>query len=140
MLHLVRARISDHTISSVLSTNHTDRSSLSQTRTHTHTYTNTHIDKAVQTSSAEIVIHCHYYPFQMDPSDPDFKYLGVDRKALLKEQGNIDVKNVIWVEDEKEGYVLADIVETTGDTITVKLKDASVSLLFSTLSYGVVRC
>lgn len=76
----------------------------------------------------------------MDPSDPDFKYLGVDRKALLKEQGNIDVKNVIWVEDEKEGYVLADIVETTGDTITVKLKDASVSLLFSTLSYGVVRC
>lgn len=86
------------------------------------------------------MIHCHYYPFQMDPSDPDFKYLGVDRKALLKEQGNIDVKNVIWVEDEKEGYVLADIVETTGDTITVKLKDASVSLLFSTLSYGVVRC
>lgn len=76
----------------------------------------------------------------MDPSDPDFKYLGVDRKALLKEQGNIDVKNVIWVEDEKEGYVLADIVETTGDTITVKLKDASVSLLLSTRSYCVIRC
>ncbi|XP_018646976.1 myosin heavy chain, putative [Schistosoma mansoni] len=47
----------------------------------------------------------------MDPSDPDFKYLGVDRKALLKELANFDSKNVIWVEDEKEGYVLADIKE-----------------------------
>ncbi|VDP27395.1 unnamed protein product [Schistosoma mattheei] len=61
----------------------------------------------------------------MDPSDPDFKYLGVDRKALLKELANFDSKNVIWVEDEKEGYVLADIKDTTGDTITVALKDGS---------------
>ncbi|VDP89806.1 unnamed protein product, partial [Echinostoma caproni] len=61
----------------------------------------------------------------MDPSDPDFKYLGVDRKQLLKEQASFDSKNVIWVEDEKEGYVLADVVETSGDTITVKLKDAT---------------
>ncbi|KAH9580598.1 Myosin heavy chain, variant 2, partial [Schistosoma haematobium] len=61
----------------------------------------------------------------MDPSDPDFKYLGVDRKALLKELANFDSKNVIWVEDEKEGYILADIKDTTGDTITVALKDGS---------------
>ncbi|VDP07148.1 unnamed protein product [Schistosoma margrebowiei] len=64
----------------------------------------------------------------MDPSDPDFKYLGVDRKALLKELANFDSKNVIWVEDEKEGYILADIKDTTGDTITVALKDGSVSI------------
>ncbi|VDP96736.1 unnamed protein product [Echinostoma caproni] len=65
----------------------------------------------------------------MDPSDPDFKYLGVDRKQLLKEQASFDAKNVIWVEDEKEGYVMADIVETSGDTITVKMKDGTVSQL-----------
>ncbi|KAF8560908.1 hypothetical protein P879_09778, partial [Paragonimus westermani] len=61
----------------------------------------------------------------MDPSDPDFKYLGVDRKALLKEQSAFDAKNVTWVEDEKEGYVLADVVETTGDVIVVRLKDGA---------------
>ncbi|XP_018646977.1 myosin heavy chain [Schistosoma mansoni] len=45
----------------------------------------------------------------MDPSDPDFKYLGVDRKALLKELANFDSKNVIWVEDEKEGYTYSGL-------------------------------
>ncbi|VDD74731.1 unnamed protein product [Mesocestoides corti] len=63
----------------------------------------------------------------MDPSDPDFEYLGVDRKALLKEAeaGSFDSKSVAWVEDEKEGYVMADIVETSGDTVTVRLKDGT---------------
>lgn len=63
----------------------------------------------------------------MDPSDPDFEFLGVDRKALLKEaeQGSFDSKSVAWVEDEKEGYVMADIVETSGDIVTVKLKDGN---------------
>ena len=67
----------------------------------------------------------------MDPSDPDFEYLGVDRKALLKESdsGSFDSKSVAWVEDEKEGYVMADIVETSGDTVTVKLKDGTVSCI-----------
>ncbi|KAL5969171.1 Myosin heavy chain striated muscle [Taenia solium] len=63
----------------------------------------------------------------MDPSDPDFEYLGVDRKALMKEAeaGSFDSKSVAWVEDEKEGYVMADIVETSGDTVTVRLKDGN---------------
>lgn len=63
----------------------------------------------------------------MDPSDEDFKYLGVDRKALIKEleAGGFDSKKVTWVEDEKEGYVLADVIETSGDTVTVKLKDGN---------------
>ncbi|KAF8562538.1 hypothetical protein P879_11121 [Paragonimus westermani] len=66
----------------------------------------------------------------MDPSDPDFKYLGVDRKALMKEQSTFDAKNVLWVEDEKEGYVLADIVQTTGDTIVVRMKDGTYERLW----------
>ncbi|PWS21675.1 hypothetical protein DKP78_22355, partial [Enterococcus faecium] len=49
----------------------------------------------------------------------------MDRKAILAEQDNFDAKNVIWVEDEKDGYVLADVVDSGGDTITVKLKDGS---------------
>ncbi len=67
----------------------------------------------------------------MDPTDPVFPFLGVDRRALLKEAeaGNFDSKTVTWVEDEKEGYVLADITETSGDSVTVKLKDGNVRLL-----------
>ncbi|VEL10171.1 unnamed protein product [Protopolystoma xenopodis] len=63
----------------------------------------------------------------MDPNDPDFLYLGVDRKKLLKEAeaGGLDSKNLCWVEDEKEGYVLADVVETSGDTVVVKKKDGN---------------
>lgn len=71
----------------------------------------------------------------MDPSDPDFRYLGVDKKALMKEMATFDSKAVIWIEDEKEGYVLADITDTTADTIVVKLKDGSVSLIFLTYIY-----
>ncbi|VDK34666.1 unnamed protein product, partial [Dibothriocephalus latus] len=63
----------------------------------------------------------------MDPSDPDFVYLGVDRKALLKEfeAGSFDSKKVAWVEDEKEGFVMADVEETSGDNVTVRLKDGT---------------
>lgn len=63
----------------------------------------------------------------MDPSDQDFRYPGVDKKALLKEYSTFDSKGVIWVDDEKEGFIMADIAETTGDTIVVKLKDGGVS-------------
>uniref|UniRef100_A0A1I8HF45 Paramyosin n=1 Tax=Macrostomum lignano TaxID=282301 RepID=A0A1I8HF45_9PLAT len=50
------------------------------------------------------------------PKDPDFKYLGVDRKALLKEIGNatFDSKKVCWCPDEKEGYVKADVISREG--------------------------
>uniref|UniRef100_A0A1I8G720 Paramyosin n=1 Tax=Macrostomum lignano TaxID=282301 RepID=A0A1I8G720_9PLAT len=52
----------------------------------------------------------------LDPKDPDFKYLGVDRKALLKEIGNatFDSKKVCWCPDEKEGYVKADVISREG--------------------------
>ncbi|PAA89248.1 hypothetical protein BOX15_Mlig007848g1 [Macrostomum lignano] len=58
----------------------------------------------------------------LDPKDPDFKYLGVDRKALLKEIGNatFDSKKVCWCPDEKEGYVKADVISREGGKVTVK--------------------
>uniref|UniRef100_A0A1I8G2C5 Myosin motor domain-containing protein n=1 Tax=Macrostomum lignano TaxID=282301 RepID=A0A1I8G2C5_9PLAT len=58
----------------------------------------------------------------LDPKDPDFKYLGVDRKALLKELGNVtfDSKKVCWVPDEKEGYVKGDVISREGGKVTVK--------------------
>ena len=56
-----------------------------------------------------------------DPSDPDFQYLAVDRKKLLKEQTQpFDGKKMCWVPDEKEGFVGAEIQSSKGDEITVK--------------------
>ncbi|KAL4239976.1 hypothetical protein ACF0H5_000772 [Mactra antiquata] len=53
--------------------------------------------------------------------DPDFQYLAVDHKKLIKESGAFDGKKACWVPDEKEGFVRADIVSSKGDEITVKV-------------------
>ncbi|KAK3591327.1 hypothetical protein CHS0354_028436 [Potamilus streckersoni] len=55
-----------------------------------------------------------------DPSDPDFQYLAVDRKALLKDPPAYEGKKCCWIPDKKEGFVLAEIVSTKGEEITVK--------------------
>lgn len=56
-----------------------------------------------------------------DPQDPDFQYLAVDRKKMLKEQTQpFDGKKMCWVPDEKEGFVGAEIQSSKGDEITVK--------------------
>lgn len=56
-----------------------------------------------------------------DPTDPDFQYLAVDRKKMLKEQTQpFDGKKMCWVPDEKEGFVGAEIQSSKGDEITVK--------------------
>ncbi|CAL8090710.1 unnamed protein product [Calicophoron daubneyi] len=55
--------------------------------------------------------------------DPGYRYLAMDKNAIQKELGDYDPKNVIWIEDEKDGYVMGDIAETTGDTYVVKTKD-----------------
>ncbi|KAH3748163.1 myosin heavy chain, striated muscle-like [Dreissena polymorpha] len=55
-------------------------------------------------------------------ADPDFQYLYVDRKKLLKEQtGTFDGKKACWVPDEKDGYAQGEIVSSKGEEITVKL-------------------
>lgn len=56
-----------------------------------------------------------------DPQDPDFQYLAVDRKKMLKEQTQpFDGKKMCWVPDEKDGFVGAEIQSSKGDEITVK--------------------
>jgi len=58
----------------------------------------------------------------MDPNDPDFVYLIVDRKKLMKEQTQtFDGKKACWVPDAKEGFLAAQIESTKGEEITVKI-------------------
>ncbi|XP_013068443.2 myosin heavy chain, striated muscle-like isoform X4 [Biomphalaria glabrata] len=58
----------------------------------------------------------------LDVSDPDFQYLAVDRKKLMKEQNqNFDGKKSCWVPDAKEGFLAAEIQSTKGEEITVKI-------------------
>lgn len=57
----------------------------------------------------------------ISPDDPDYQYLCVDRKALMKEQTvTFDGKKNCWVPDEKLGFVAAEIQSSKGDEITVK--------------------
>ncbi|XP_045214005.2 myosin heavy chain, striated muscle-like isoform X1 [Mercenaria mercenaria] len=53
--------------------------------------------------------------------DEDFKYLAIDRKALLKEQLPYDGKKACWITDEQDGFTRAEIVSSKGDEITVKV-------------------
>ena len=55
----------------------------------------------------------------MNPQDPDFRYLGVDRKKLIAEAKPFDGKKACWIPDEKEGYVKGEIMSTTGDDVKV---------------------
>jgi len=58
--------------------------------------------------------------------DPDFVYLIVDRKKLLKEQTQaFDGKKACWVPDHKEGFLAAEIQSTKGEQITVKINKTS---------------
>lgn len=60
--------------------------------------------------------------------DPDFPYLCVDRKQLQKEQTQtFDSKKNVWVTDEKEGFVKAEIQSTKGDDVTVLTEKMAVS-------------
>jgi len=43
-------------------------------------------------------------------SDPDFKYLWVDRKKVMQEMANFDGKKACWVPDEQEGFTRGEIV------------------------------
>ena len=71
----------------------------------------------------------------MDPSDPDFLYLGVDRKALLKEFGDsFDSKKNFWAPDEKDGYIAVTVEETTGDKVTVKTEKGEVNIFHESIS------
>lgn len=65
-----------------------------------------------------------------DPNSPPLKdYLAIDRKALIKEQGTtpFDGKKACFIPDEKDGFVVADIVSSKGDEITVQVLGGGVS-------------
>ena len=56
-------------------------------------------------------------------ADPDFQYLAVDRKKLMKEQTqSFDGKKACWVPDAKEGFARAEIQSTKGEEVTVKIE------------------
>ena len=58
--------------------------------------------------------------------DPDFQYLAVDRKKLMKEQTQaFDGKKACWVPDEKEGFARAEIQSSKGEEVTVKLLESN---------------
>ncbi|CAL1527462.1 unnamed protein product [Lymnaea stagnalis] len=57
----------------------------------------------------------------LDVNDPDFEFLVVDRKKLLKEQAAFDGKKACWVPDHKDGFLQAEIQSTKGEEITVKI-------------------
>ncbi|WAR11021.1 MYS-like protein [Mya arenaria] len=54
-------------------------------------------------------------------NDVDFKYLWVNRKALLKTMEGFDGKKACWVPDPEEGFSRGEIVSSKGDDITVKI-------------------
>ena len=65
--------------------------------------------------------------------DPDFQYLVVDRKKLLKEQTQVfDGKKACWIPDPKDGFLQAEIESSDGGKVTVKiLKNSEVGFLFT---------
>ena len=67
------------------------------------------------------------------PDDPDFKYLGVDRKALLKEMGeagaNFDSKKNVWIPDTQEGFVKAIVESTEDDKVNVQTEKGEKKVL-----------
>ncbi|XP_053388294.1 myosin heavy chain, striated muscle-like isoform X5 [Mercenaria mercenaria] len=54
--------------------------------------------------------------------DPEFQYLAVDHKKVMKEAKPFDGKKACWVPDEKEGFSRAEIQSTKGEEVTVKLE------------------
>jgi hypothetical protein len=56
----------------------------------------------------------------ISPDDPDYQYLCVDRKKLMKEQTiTFDGKKNCWVPHNKDGFTAAEKQSSKGDEITV---------------------
>ncbi len=53
-------------------------------------------------------------------SDPDFKFLAVDKTKVMSEAPPYDAKKDCWIPDVKDGYIRAEIVSTKGDDVVVK--------------------
>lgn len=67
----------------------------------------------------------------LDPTDPDFMYLAVDRKKMMKEQTTtFDGKKACWVPDHKEGFLQAEIQSSKGEEITVRINKSGETKTF----------
>merc|ERR1719228_1471960 len=54
--------------------------------------------------------------------DPDFQYLVIDRKKMMKEQTTVfDGKKACWIADIMDGFLQAEIQSTDGANTTVKV-------------------
>lgn len=67
-----------------------------------------------------------------DPDPSEFLFVSLEQKR--KDQTKpYDGKKMVWVPDDKEGFVLGNIVSTKGDMCTVDVKGDEVSGNFSQL-------
>ena len=72
--------------------------------------------------------------------DPDFLYLGVDKKKVLQEAPAYDGKKNCWVTDVKHGYLAAEIESTKGDVVTVMTEKREVRHVHAGVCVDVHRC
>ncbi|KAL1453065.1 hypothetical protein WDU94_007240 [Cyamophila willieti] len=60
---------------------------------------------------------------ELDPNDPDLKYLSVDRNAFSDPatQAEWTQKRLVWVPHENQGFVAAGIKGERGDSVEVEI-------------------
>lgn len=60
---------------------------------------------------------------ELDPNDPDMKYLSVDRNAFNDPatQAEWTQKRLVWIPHENQGFVAAGIKGERGDSVEVEM-------------------
>lgn len=60
---------------------------------------------------------------ELDPNDPDLKYLSVDRNAFNDPatQAEWTQKRLVWIPHENQGFVAAGIKGERGDSVEVEM-------------------
>ena len=64
--------------------------------------------------------------YDLEPSDPDFPYLAVDRTNLSQEVAAYDGKKSCWIPDVQDGYLAAEIQQTRDSDVTVRTQRGDV--------------
>ena len=68
----------------------------------------------------------------VDRSDPDLKFLVVDRNAFSDPatQAEWSQKRLVWVPHESQGFVAASMKKAQGDDVEVEIVETSKRMLF----------
>ena len=69
--------------------------------------------------------------YGINPTDPEYQYLVIDRAALLEAGKDYDAKKSVWVSDDKDGFVPARIDKQTGNETTVVLSNGTLRTVSS---------